>query len=162
MIDAVRRVVVETAVVVINLVCNPGVVHSDEAFYVEPGLVLGNVDYQALIDFGYVAVCRNCIFGGCYVKAVVLNLAFIDEIICNAGYVVAVIDVGQFVYFGQTLFSKGIDYHSIPVLCCSCHILDQRAKVVQVIVAFGFGRGEQPLRNHGGFNVFSTDSCGPG
>ena len=31
-----------------------------------------------------------------------------------------------------------------------------------VVKCVEIGRGEQPLRNHGGFNVFSTDSCGPG
>ena len=31
-----------------------------------------------------------------------------------------------------------------------------------VVKCVEIGRGEQPLCNHSGFNVFSTDSCGTG
>ena len=44
MIDAVCRIVVEAAVVVVYLVCNPGVVYGDEGFDVLFWIVLRYAD----------------------------------------------------------------------------------------------------------------------
>ena len=45
----------------------------------------------------------NCVFDICDVKVVVFDLAFFDEVICYAGDVVAVVDVGQ-------LYEKDCNY----------------------------------------------------
>ena len=80
----------------------------------------------------------DCVFYVGDVEIIVFYVALFDEVICYAGYVVAVVDVGQFVYLAKVLFSKGIYYYSVPVLCRSGYVFYQGAEVEEVIVSFGF------------------------
>ena len=91
---------------------------------------------QAFVYLGYVPVGRDGVFDVCDVEIVVFYAALFDEVVCYAGDVVAVVDVGKFVYLGQTLFSKGVYYDSVPVLCCSGHVFYQGAEVEEVVVSF--------------------------
>ena len=84
-------------------------------------------DDKAFVDFGYVPVARDGVFDVCDVKVVVFYVALFDEVVCHAGYVVAVVDVCKFVYLGQTLFAKGVYYYPVPVLCCSGYLFYQGA-----------------------------------
>ena len=93
-------------------------------------------DDEAFVDFGYVPVARDGVFDVCDVKVVVFYVALFDEVICYAGYVVAVVDVCKFVYLGQTLFAKGVYYYPVPVLCCSGYVFYQGAEVEEVVVSF--------------------------
>lgn len=100
------------------------------------GVVLGYAYDEAFIYFGYIPMARDGVFDVCDVKVVVFYVALFDEVICYAGDVVAMVDVGQFVYLGQTLFSKGVYYDSVPVLCCSGYVFYQGAEVEEVVVSF--------------------------
>ena len=80
----------------------------------------------------------DCIFDICDVKVVVFDLTFFDEVICYSGDVVAVVDVCQFVYLSQALFSEGVDDDSVSVLCCSGDVFYQSAKVEEVVMFFLF------------------------
>ena len=93
-------------------------------------------DDEAFIDFCYVPVGRNRIFDLCDVEIVVFNPALTNQIVCYSGYVIAVIDVSQLVYLGQTLFSKGVYYDSISVFCFSGDIFYQGTEVEQIVVSF--------------------------
>ena len=79
---------------------------------------------------------RDGVFDVCDVKVVVFYSALLNQVVGNSGDVVAVIDIGQFVYFGKTLFSKGVYYYSVPVLCCSGYVFYQGAEVEEVVVSF--------------------------
>ena len=74
---------------------------------------------EAFVDLGYVPMSWNSIVDVGDVKVVVFYLAFFDQIVCHTCDVVAVVDVCKFVYFGETLFSQGVYYDSISVLCGS-------------------------------------------
>ena len=136
MVDAVCRVVVEAAVVIIYLVCDPGVVHGDEGFDVLFWIVLGYAYDEAFIYFGYIPVGGDCVFDVCDVKVVVFYVALFDEVVCYAGDVVAVVDVCKFIYLGKTLFAEGVYYYPVPVLCCSGYVFYQGAEVEEVVVSF--------------------------
>ena len=138
MVDAVCRVVVEAAVVIIYLVCNPGVVHGDEGFDVLFWIVLGYAYDEAFIYFGYIPVGGDCVFDVCDVKVVVFYIELFDKIICDACDVVAMVNVGQFVNLGQTFFAKSVYNNSVPVLCRSGYVFYQGAKVEEVVVSFWF------------------------
>ena len=91
---------------------------------------------EAFIYFCYVPVGRNSVFDVCDVEVVVFYVALFDEVVCYAGDVVAVVYVGKFIYLGQTLFSKGVYYDPVPVLCCSSYVFYQGAEVEEVVVSF--------------------------
>ena len=65
---------------------------------------------------------RDGVFDVSDVEIVVFYVALSNEVVCYAGYVVAVVDVCKFRYLGQTLFSKGVYYDSVPVLCRSGNV----------------------------------------
>ena len=65
---------------------------------------------------------RDGVFDVSDVEIVVFYVALSNEVVCYAGYVVAVVDVCKFIYLGQTLFSKGVYYDSVPVLCRSGNV----------------------------------------
>ena len=62
---------------------------------------------EAFIYFCYVPVGRDGVFDVSDVEIVVFYVALSNEVVCYAGYVVAVVDVCKFIYLGQTLFAKG-------------------------------------------------------
>ena len=78
----------------------------------------------------------DCIPDICDVKVVVFYAALFDEVVCYAGDVVAMVDVGQFINLGQTLFSKGVYYDPVSVLCRSGYVFYQCAEVEEVVVSF--------------------------
>ena len=136
MVDAVCGVIVETAVVVVYFVCNPGVIDSNQGFDVLFWIVLRYAYDEAFIYFGYVPVGRDGVFDVCDVKVVVFYAALFDEVVCYAGDVVAMVDVCKFVYLVKTLFAEGVDYDSVSVLCCSGYVFYQGAEVEEVVVSF--------------------------
>ena len=91
---------------------------------------------EAFIYFGYVPMARDSVFDVCDVEIVVFYVALFDEVVCYAGDVVAMVDVGQFIYLGQTLFAKGIYYYPVPVLCRSGYVFYQGAEVEEIVVSF--------------------------
>ena len=91
---------------------------------------------EAFIYFGYVPMARDGVFDVCDVKVVVFYATLFDEVVCYASYVVAVVDVGQFINLGQTFFAKGVYYYPVPVLCCSGYVFYQGAEVEEVVVSF--------------------------
>ena len=93
---------------------------------------------KTFVDFCYVPMGWDCVFDIRDVKVVVFDLAFFDEVICYADNVVAVVNVGQFVYLSQALFSEGVDYDSISVLCRSCDVFYESADVEEVVMFFLF------------------------
>ena len=100
-------------------------IDSNQGFDVLFWIVLRNAYDEAFIYFGYVPVGRNSVFDVSDVEIVVFYLAFFDQVVCYACDVVAVVDVCQFVYFGETLFSKGVYYDSISVLCGSSDVFHE-------------------------------------
>lgn len=91
---------------------------------------------EAFIYFCYVPVGRDGVFDVCDVEIVVFYVALFDDVVCYAGYVVAVVDVCKFIYLGQTLFAKGVYYDSVPVFCGSGYVFYQGAEVEEVVVSF--------------------------
>ena len=78
----------------------------------------------------------DCVFDVCDVKVVVFYVALVEEVVCDASDVVAVVDVSQFINLGQTFFAKGVYYYPVPVLCCSGYVFYQGAEVEEVVVSF--------------------------
>ena len=91
---------------------------------------------EAFIYFGYVPMARDGVFDVCDVKVVVFYATLFDEVVCYASYVVAVVDIGQFINLGQSFFAEGVDYDPVPVLCCSGYVFYQGAEVEEVVVSF--------------------------
>ena len=136
MVDAVCGVVVETAVVVVYFVCNPGIIYSDQGSDVLFWVVLGYVYDETFINFRYVPMGRDSVFYVCDIEVVVFDVALFDEVVCYSSDIVAVVDVCKFIYLGQTFFAKGVDDDSVPVFSSSGNVFYQGAEVEEVVMSF--------------------------
>jgi hypothetical protein len=101
--------------------------------------MLGNHTDQPLVDLPNVPIGWNGVDTGTYiVKFALWDAAFLDQLITNTIYVVAVVHISQVKDMFQALMAKGIHDNAAVVLGLPGNIVDQGTEIKQVIVFLGF------------------------
>ena len=138
--NALRIIVVEAAVVIVDLVAQKGIVRGNQRInHIDTALFSDSKD-QTLVYLANVPMARNGIFGvGHIIECTGEYTRCIDKIIAHTIDVITVIDVGQIVNFSETISPECIDDDCAAVFGLTCDIVDQAAGIKEV-VSFLFSR----------------------
>ena len=133
------RLIEHGAVVVVNLLYNPGVEDSHQRINVIAVCCRSHVDNQPFIDLAYLPMCGDAVFG--FRQVVILtfwNVIFSNKLVVQLINIFTMIDISIVIYMPYPFLADGIDHHIAPVSCLASHVLYQPAHKKQVILLLDF------------------------
>ncbi len=140
--DILRRIVVEAAVVVVYFVADKGIVSFKQGVNDRQVSFAGDAENKTFIYFADIPMAGNGISGGGnIVEGPFGNVSRRNEVFADGIHVVAVVNVGQIIYFRDRGSAERIDDGGPFVFGLSGDIVDQTAGEKQIVCFLVFSSG---------------------